>query len=358
MKNITFFHYFLFLFFAGYIGSMNAQKFEGTLTYNIHYIPKSKQVKIKDLEIQYGNKEIVNIKNGNYRSERQYNDQILKTTIYDNALHVNYLKPNQSGYWIKSKAGSDFAKRIIKLDTSATIGNYSCDVFRYTKTALTITFYISKEKYAEKDNSSSWYTYPTSFNGPLIKLVAEAQDYIMIQELAATDAKTIDIKVFETANDMVVVPMEDITNKILPPAKRQELLQCMYKSIGYPGFLQLNKIEGKINVELLIDNTGAIKNTSVRTEYFKKQEEIIRIYNLQKVKNLERKTQNKVLPLVKQCLAGYTFESPVLGKVTVNTVFRIPFVFSKNAADIAEDNLDFNEQDIDESFYDEFDEFY
>lgn len=358
MKNSRFNYCFLVLFIVFSAGSAVAQKFEGTLTYNIRYIPNSKQIKVGDLEQQYGNKEVVSIRNGHYKSERLYNDAVLKTIINDNANHTNYIQPKNTAYWIKDQVSPDIARKIVRLDTSATIGNYPCDVFRFSKTALKVTFFISKDKYAGKNPDNSWFTYPTPFQGPLVKLVIENMDYTLIQELTSVDAKTLDGKVFETRDDAIVIPADQITNKIMEPEKRKELLQCLYKSIGYPGFLEFHKTEGKVVVELLIDQTGTLKNTGIRTEYFKKQEESIRIYNTKKILSLEHKTLTKVMPLVKQCVAGYKFEAPVSGGKKVNTLFRIPFTFSKNAADVAEENLDMDEQDIDDAFYDDFDEFY
>jgi hypothetical protein len=358
MKNLTFVYCFIVLFLSGVVSNLSAQKFEGTLTYKIYYIPKSKLVTSKNLELQYGNKEIGSIKNGFYKSERKYNDDVLKTTIFDNVNGLTYIQPNQTNYWIKDQVSSDIAKKIVKIDTAAFINNYPCAVYRFAKTALKVTFFVSKEKFAGKNTDNYWFTYPTNFQGPVVRLVVEYPDYTLTQELTSVDSKTIDNKVFDTKDDLIVLPVDDISNTILEPAKRRELLQCMYKSIGYPGFLQLNKIEGKIVVELFIDNAGILKSSTLHAEYFKKQEESIRIYNTQKIKSLEDKSRRKVLPLVQQCLAGYKFDAPVSNNIKVNTIFRIPFVFSKSAADVAEENQDVDEQEIDESFYDDFDEFY
>jgi hypothetical protein len=349
---------FIALYFASIAGNGFAQKFEGTLSYKIYYIPGSKMVKTSDLEIQYGNREIVSIRNGYYKTLRQYGDQVLKTSVYDNTNHINYIQPKQADYWIKDQVSSDISKRLVKLDTNAVIGLYPCSVYRFVKTALKATFFVSKEKYAGKNPDNSWFTYPTLFQGPVVKLVVEYPDYTMVQELSKVEAKTLDNKEFETGDAMIVIPADDITNNTLEPTQRRELLQCLYKSIGYPGFLQFSNTEGKIAVELLLDQAGELKNINIRTEYFKKQEESIRIYNTQKIRSLEHKTQGKVLPLVKQCMTGYKFEAPLSGGVKVNTLFRIPFTFSKNAADVAEENQDMDEQDIDDAFYDDFEEFY
>ena len=139
--------------------------------------------------------------------------------------------------------------------------------------------------------------------------------------------------------------------------KRKECFNVCIRALDIQ-FMQFNNTEGKIVVELLIDKTGALKNTGIRTEYFKKQEESIRIYHTQTIRSLEHKLQKKVMPLLKQCVSGYTFEAPVSLGVNVNTLLRIPFIFSKNAADVAEENPDIDEQDVDDAFYDDFDEFY
>jgi hypothetical protein len=358
MKNPSFSYCFLVLFIVFSAGSAVAQKFEGTLTYNIRYIPKSTQVKAGDLEQQYGNKEIVSISNAFYKAVRQCDDKVLKTSIYDNAARINYIQPKNASYWIKDLVASDISKNLHKLDNNAVVGEYNCNMYYFEKTALKVTFYVSQDKYAGNNPTNSWYNYPTRFMGPVVKLIVVNPDFTMIQELTSVDAKTLDGMVFETRDDAIVIPSDEITNITLEPAKRRELLQCLYKSIGYPGFLEFNKTEGKIVVELLIDQTGALKNTYIRTEYFKKQDESIRIYNTKKILSLEHKTLTKVMPLVKQCVTGYKFEAPVSGGIKVNTLFRIPFTFSKNAADVAEDNLDLDEQDIDDAFYDDFDEFY
>ncbi len=358
MKNFRFIYLFIVLYFASATGNGFAQKFEGTLFYKIYYIPGSKMVKTSDLEIQYGNREIVSISNGYYKTVRQFGDQVLKTSIYDNTHHINYIQPNHADYLVKDEVSSDISNRLVKLDTNAVIGIYPCSVYRFVKTALKVTFFVSKEKYAGKNPDNSWFTYPTLFQGPVVKLVVEYPDYTMVQELSSVEAKLLDKKVFETGDAMIVIPSDDINNGTLEPTQRRELMQCLYKSIGYPGFLQLSNTEGKIAVELLINQTGELKNINIRTEYFKKQEESIRIYSTQKIRSLEHKTLNKVLPLVKQCLAGYKFEVPVSGGVKVNTLFRIPFTFSKNAADVAEENQDMDDQDIDDAFYDDFEEFY
>jgi hypothetical protein len=358
MKNFRSSFILLILLLSISAGHAFAQKFEGTLIYNIYYIPSCKQIKTNDLEIQFGNKEMVSIKNGNYRSDRLYNDEVLKTTIYNNAKQISLIQPNQCDYWIKNQLSHDIEKKLIKLDTLAVIGLYPCDVYRYSKTSLKVTFFVSKEKYAGKNPDNSWFTYPTSFQGPVVKLVVWSPDYTMVQQLASVDVKTLDNKMLETNNEMVVVPLDDISNAPLESAKRKELLQCFYQSIGYPGFMQLSNTEGKIVVELLVDKTGILKNTGIRTEYFKKQDEVMRIYHTPKLNRLEHKITKKVLPLAKHCLAGYTFQAPVSDGISVNTLLRIPFVFSKNAADVAEENFDIDEQDIDDAFYDDFDEFY
>jgi len=192
----------------------------------------------------------------------------------------------------------------------------------------------------------------------VIKMVYETPDYTLVQEAVTLDAKSVDNKVFSTGDAMIVVPGEEISNKIISPEKRKEMMQCLYKGIGYPGFMDINNIEGKINIELLIDNTGTVKSTTVRTEYFKKEIETMRIYNTQKVNHLESKIEKKVLPVAENCIKGIKFESPVSGKEKVNTIYRIPIVFSKNASDIVENSQDYDDREIDDSYYDEFDEFY
>ena len=163
MKNFRSICFLSVIFLSISAGHVFAQKFEGTLIYNIYYIASCKQVKNHDLELQYGNKEMVSIKNGNYRSDRLYNDEVLKTTIYDNAKQNNFVQPQQCYYWIKNYVNQDIEKKLIKLDTLAVIGLYPCDVYRYSKTALKVTFFVSKEKYAGKNPENSWFTYPTRF---------------------------------------------------------------------------------------------------------------------------------------------------------------------------------------------------
>jgi hypothetical protein len=359
MKNaLSSFSFLLFLFLLTISGFLYAQKFEGTLSYDIHYLPKSKGIKSKDLEVLFGNKEDVSIKNSFYKSERFYNEIPLKTFIYNNSSLINYIKLSDAAYWIKDLVSADIKNKINKLDSTAIIGSYKCDVYRFTKTALKVTYYVSSEKYAGNNPDNSWFTYPTAFHGPLVKLVVENPDYFLLQELSKAETKTIKDDVFETKNSNIFVSADDISNQILSPTQRKEIQHCLLKSIGYPGFLNLFNIEGKVWVEFQIDNAGTIKNTSVRADYFKKTQSISRIYNVKKIKHLEIKTSRKVLPQAQICLDEIKFDAALSENYKVSTIIRFPLVFNHYTADVVEENRDIDDYEIDDIYYDDFDLFY
>ena len=358
MKNTALNYCLLLLFISGSFGIVCGQKFEGNIIYNIHYVPKSKLVKAKDIQLMIGNKEIVSIKNEFYKSERYHDTDLLKTYLYNNSTGINYIKPGTEDYWIQNKVGDDIAKKINKVDTTAIIGNYTCDVYRYTKTVTNVTFYIAREKYAGKNMDNNWYAFPTSFNGPVVKLVIDYPDYVFIQEAASFEPKILDDSVFTTKNDLIVLPMSVISTQVLDSGLRKELYQCMLKKIGYPNYLSLLNTEGKIWIVLLVDQTGRLTRTSVKIEYFKKAEESIRIYNNRKIIRLERKTQHKILPKVQYCLRGITFSPPYSGEEKVNTLIQIPFIFSKYFAETEPENIDLEEVEYDDVYYDDYDEFY
>jgi len=321
--------------------------------YKIHYIPKSKHVKCRDLEHQFGTSESVSIKNGNYRAERYFNSDILKTTIYDNSNKTYYIRSNNTLYWLKNQVSSVSAYKIVKLDSSATIENKDCEVYRYSKTALKVTFYIAKEK----NTTNKFYTYPNIFPGTLVKLVAECQDYIFIQELQSKDTKTIDNTVFEAKNAMIVISPDDITNKVLATDKQKEILTCLKKSIGYPCFMKIFNTQGRANIELLIDSTGTVKSATLKAEYFKKQDESIRIYNYKRVTNMERKVQKKAIPLIQSCISETKFNVPQCNNKAVNTFLRFPINFSSYINDREEDGYEMDTDD-DSSMYDNYDGYY
>lgn len=338
--------------------ALQAQKFEGTFTYTVSYIAKAKDVKSKDLIAQFGNYEAISMSNNWCRQDRKLDDKVLKTYVCDNVHSAGYLNYAYTNYWLKGRISSDISKKIVKLDTSAMIGKYKCDVYRFTKTAAKITFYVSTETLAGKNAENIWFTIPGGLKGPVVKLVLENNDYMMIEELTDINTNPPDAKLFDVQNLMPVVNADELTSRLLDQGSRKDVQHCLYKNIGYPNYLSLYNIEGKVWVELVVDNTGKLKNTDIKVDYFKKAEQSIRIYDAGKIKNLTVKTKKKLLPVVESCLKDMKFEPPVLGSEKVNALIRIPIIFSHAAADMTEENADIDEADVEELFYDDYDEYY
>ena len=346
----------LFLFHFLYSQKSENVIVEGILRYKIHYHPNAKSVKSSDLEHQMGNLEIVSIKNGQYKSERYYNDKLLRTIIYDNTKRINYVLSKDAPYWIKNQLNSDISKRIFSVDTTVLFEKTPCDVFRFAKTSQKTTYYIVRGKQFESNHKTCWISFPNPFDGPVYKIETETQDYTLTQDLISMKEVLLDAHIFEPNGYPVAVSPDMIPNQMVKGEDYRQIQRCLYKSIGYPGFLNLQNLEGKIFIELNIDSNGTVRNTSIKTEFYKKAEESIRIYNYKKITRIEQHIEKKILPLVASCLAKRTFEPPICNQIHVNTLLRFPIIFSRYIND-EDENLDIDDTPEDDFFYDDYDEF-
>ncbi len=330
---------------------------EGIFSYKIHYHPNAKSVKSSNLEHQMGNLEIVSIKGGQYKSERYYNDKLLRTIIFDNTKNINYVLSKDASYWIKNQVNSDVSKRIFPVDTTVLFDKTPCDVFRFAKTSQKTTYYIERGKQFESNHKTCWFSCPNPFDGPVYKIEMETQDYTLTQDLISMKDATLDAQIFEPKGFPVAVSLEMITNQVAKAEDRREIQRCLYQSIGYPGFLNLQHLEGKIFIELFIDSSGAVRNTCIKTEFYKKEVESIRIYNYKKINRIEQHIEKKILPLVQSCLAKRTFAAPLCNQIHVSTLLRFPILFNRFVEDELE-NMESDDTPDDDFYYDDYEIFY
>ena len=347
----------LFLLPFLYSQKSNNSIFEGILRYKIHYHPNARHVKSSDLEHQLGNLEIVSIKGGQYKSEHYYNDKLLRTIIYDNTKQINYVLSKDAPYWIKNQVNSDVSKRILPVDTTVLFDKTPCDVFRFVKTSQKTTYYIVRGKQYESNHKICWFSCPNPFDGPVWKIEMETQDYTLTQDLISMKDATLDAQIFEPKGFPVAVSPEMISNQVVKAEDRREIQRCLYQSIGYPGFLNLQHLEGKIFIELYIDSSGSVKNTGIKTEFYKKEVESIRIYNYKKINRIEQHIQKKILPSVQSCLAKRTFEAPICNQIHVSTLLCFPILFNRFVED-EEENMESDDTPEDDFYYDDYEIFY
>ena len=341
---------------------LSAQSLEGKLTYSIIYRAKTKHINLKQLKIEQGDSEIVYIKKGLYKSIRKYNADTIGTLIYNaiDSLKCSHLQGDIYSY-IES-FGKDIAERAIKTDNYTVLGNNNCEAFQSKKGNTTYTFYILKGSIPNTGNDMSFSYIINPFNGILAGLTIENNKYISTRFLVSKQDLNIDNNVFDFGKSILITTPNDLTNTIITTQKRDELQKCINKNVKYPLYMDLNKLEGKVYIDLFINNEGKIFDKKVEADFFRETTKYEKITSKNRIERIRKRIQSKIIAsLDKSCIAAYKFEIPKTKTAVVNTVIKFPVAFGNIYFDDREYNndtdssIEMNDNNDYHDFYDNYD---
>jgi len=340
----------LFFYFIISSDSLYSQGFEGRLVYKIHYNIHNRKVKNACLEKNSGNNEVVTLKNGWYKAERKNSGEILGTMIYRSKDSMRFQFAAGENYCLRTKLDKDSAEKMVKKDTLVHIGAYLCEVYESKKGFSHLTWYILKGSSNYKE--TIWYPALTPFTSPVVKLVIRNKDYDFVQELSAYDKATINDAEFSTGSRMIIAPQSEVINEVVSSATKIKLQRCTGKKTGYPLFMQLQNLEGKVYVDFVIDTLSKVSYVKVTTGFFRNSKKIEKIKNCRKTERIRSKVEKRLLAAFSECVAGIQFNAPLTKNGKVNMIMRIPVIFGYYYSDRVEDSFD------DDDNYEMYEDFY
>ena len=128
--------------------------------------------------------------------------------------------------------------------------------------------------------------------------------FLLFYTLSAYNQKIID----KNKNDLIIA----------------DLKNCLKQKIKYPFFMRLNRVEGRVIVNLLLNNSGNLSNIIVVADYFGKIYELEKFENSKKIERYREKVEKKVLPVFTKCLQNISFVKP---DESGEKVIKIPVSF-------------------------------
>ncbi len=335
-----------------------AQSFEGKLTYSIIYKAKTKHSNLKQLAIAQGDSEVVFIKKGLYKSIRKYKNDTIGTLIYNatDSMKCSQLKGNN--YSFIESFGKDISERAVKTNNYSVLGNNNCEVYQSKKGSTTYTFYILKGSIPNSGNDMSFIYVINPFNGILAGLTIENPNYISTRFLVSKQELTIDNNVFDLGNTIKITSPNDLTNAIISSQKRDELQKCVNNNVKYPFYMDLNKLEGKVYIDLFINNEGKIFDKKVEADFFRETTKYDKITSKKRIERIRKKIQAKIIAsLDKYCMNDIKLDIPKTKTGVVNTMLKIPIIFGNIYFDDRESNND-NDSSIEMNDNNDYHDFY
>lgn len=326
------------------------QGFEGRVMYSIHYFIHNKKVKPACLEKNSGNNEVVTIKNDVYKAERKYGGDILGTMIYRAKDSVRVQFAAGENYCLRTILNKDSSEKIIKKDTLVNIGKYLCEVYETKKGFSLVTWFTLKGNSTYTGNV--WYPAITPFTSPVIKMVIENKDYSLVQELTSYDKSTINDNEFSTGDRMPISSQSELVSEVISHEVKMKLQHCIGRRTGYPLFMQLQNLEGKVYVDFILSSEGKVSDAKVITGYFRNSKKIEKIKNCKKTERIRAKIEKKLLPSFNECVSSVQFNPPLTRNGKVNIIMRIPVILGYYYSDKADDSFDEDDNyELYEDFY-------
>ena len=327
----------LILYFAISSGSLFSQGFEGRLLYKIHYDIHNKRVKNNCLEKNSGNNEVVTIKNDVYKAERKYGGDILGTMIYRAKDSIRVQFAAGENYCLRTILNKDSSEKITKKDTLVNIGKYLCEVYESKKGFSLLTWFILKG--SSTYTGTVWYPAITPFNSPVIKMVIENKDYSFVQELTSYDKSTVNDTEFSSGNRMVISSQSELIREVISPEVKMKLQHCTGRKTGYPLFMQLQNLEGKVYVDFILSSEGKVSGVKLLTGYFRNSKKIEKIKNCKRTERIRAKIEKRLLASFNECISNIQFNPPLTKNGKVNIIMRIPVILGYYYSDKADDSF-------------------
>ncbi len=316
--------YFSFLFTG--ISPVFSQKFEGILTYNIMYLPKNKNINIKNLGERNGTQMKVFVKKGLYKSVRYNNTDTFETSLCFAEKGLKYFRSGRQMFYSMRHIAPDSLQNLTKLDTAASFKGTDCDVYSYNSGKTSTLFFTKKTR----DTENPDYRYHTLFlfTGPLLKVKIKNPLYLTIIELDTAEVQKIADQEFELQNYYSISSADEITNTVLSKPMTEQFLNCLQSKMKYPSLAKRHQIIGKINIQFIIDEHGLLMETHLVPVFFRKYLTLKNIADKQVLEKYLRLFEKEYTAASSACLSNLTFEIPQTKYGVSPTIISIPMTLT------------------------------
>jgi hypothetical protein len=318
----------IIVFVSGYCPhNIFSQGFEGRVYCKISYLPKVKYVKEKYLEMKYGNRMVFCTKDGYLKKTLKYNTGIIFTSISDYTDSVVYSRAFQRPYFVKSKISNDTTFDLKKQDSTVEINSEECVIYKNNPPGVITCFYLKNNAAFNPVFFSNLIETRSEFISRLVRVTREYAEYTAVTDYVSTIADTINISEFSTNSLMIINNHTKLINDTLYYDIRDSLRKCIRKNMIYPPVLQLKNMEGKINIYIVVDSTGAIGYVGVTPDFFRYYYKEERIYNKKRENRISRLIEKMIRKALGKCTAEFKFSCPETKDGPVNILIKIPYIF-------------------------------
>ena len=336
-----------------------AQNFEGKLTYSIIYKAKIKHINLKQLATDQGNQEIAFVKKGFYKSVRYYNNDTIGSTIYRLSDNLKCTHTKGDTYSLLEHFTNESFEKVLKTQDFMVLGEYNCEVYQSKREDATYTFYILKGSDANSAYGKPANYVISPFNGILAGLTIETPTYISTRFLN----KKIETKLQDSEFDfdvfLKITPTNELTKDIISAADRKVLQASIKKAVKYPFYMQLNKLEGKVYVEFIVNSEGKVIDKIVEADFFRETTKYDKISSKKHTERIRKKIADKIIAAINSNdMKNISFGIPTTKYGTVNTILKFPVIFGNIYFDERENNNVDSDFQNDSSDYNDYHDFY
>lgn len=185
--------------------------FQGVITYENNFVPKTKNYSIEALQTIFGKKSTLFFKEGNYL--QKYDQGVILEQIYNKEENKIYVKKNlaDSLFWTDCAKNNDQIIDFKIEKKSEIILNTNCDKLIIHYKDKTITYFFNGENLKIDPNWFSNYKYANRYKIAQLmktlyyKCVIEYQDFIVTITATSIVEKELDDALFEISDNKILV---------------------------------------------------------------------------------------------------------------------------------------------------------
>lgn len=269
MKLLTFF---LFTVLTAYFGPLQAQYFEGKLTYKITYDFKDEEGDHLEKEQKSGNLAEYYIKNGNYKSIRFYNDSILSISTYspsENRIYTD--KPTDKYvFWQDCSYDRDTLVDMRMSEEVIVLNGYECKTLTIVATKHKITYWTTDQMSIGPGSFSNhemgfWQQKIEMIDGALdVKIIHEYEDYTSTWELVEVEDLSFEDSVWQINKSKISMPSpREQSSAPKAPGGYESFYKCIHSQLRYPKTARKADAQGKVFIRFLVNEDGSLSDAEV-----------------------------------------------------------------------------------------------